>query len=121
MEQTRIGIMVLLVGLANLAADISRLMLELTPRRTIIETIQTLPAPQIAPEPAPETQPDIPQKQIEPSIAPTAQGPPRAPPRRPPRQSSEYRPRRQPYSQLPLDYSINNPPWCVVCRRWARR
>jgi hypothetical protein len=121
MESTRISIMVLLVGLANIAADISRLLLEPAPRTSIAAPLQARSVPQTDPGPMPE----IERRETEPSLPPTVHGPPptvHGPPRAPPpRGPPDRRTVRPAFSRLPPDFSINQPPWCPACRQQMRR
>jgi hypothetical protein len=119
MESTRISMMVLLVGLVNIAADISRLLLEPAPRTSIAAPLQARSVPQAAPGPMPETE----RREAEPWLPPTVHGPPatvHGPPRAPPRGPPDHRTVRPAFSKLPPDFSINQPPWCLACRQQMR-
>jgi hypothetical protein len=121
METARLSFVLLVIALANLATDITRLVLELTPPPTLHESVpvQTRPGQQetsVQPPDArePDTiHKDIAQKKTKPLDAPGARGPPREP--------RESGPARAPFSQLHLDFSINRPPWCVACGEPMRR
>jgi len=112
-----ISVILLLIALANLATDITRLLLELVPSRTIHEPgpMPTRPAQPETSGQAPETrQADAtrkvtPQKNAKPPDTPNARGPPRG-------QRKPGIP-RAPFSPLPPDFSINCPPWRSACRQ----
>ncbi len=120
MEHPRLSIVLMLISMliamANLATDITRLMLELSTASATVESIpmQTRPGRQGPPRQAPDTpQPDTTQKKAETSGVLGARGPPRGP-----RESGTV---RAPFSELPPDFSINHPPWCLACRQPMRR
>ncbi len=121
MESARLSFVLLVIALANLATDITRLLLELAPPPTLHESVpmQTRPSQQetsVQPPDAREpdtTQKDIPQKKTRLLDAPGARGPPREP--------RESGPARAPFSELPPDFSINHPPWCLACGQPMRR
>jgi len=121
-EYPRFGLVLLLVAVANLATDLSRLLLELSRTMAIQEPIriQARPHQQDAPAPAsdvrqpdtaqkPDTtqKPDTAQKKVEPKVVPDARGPPRGP--------RGFGDARAPFSPLPPDFSIRRPPWCPAC------
>ena len=121
MEPTRLSFVLLVIALANLATDITRLMLELAPPPTLHESVPVPMRPgqqetSVQPPDAREsdtTQKDIAQKKARPLDAPGARGPPREP--------RESGPARAPFSQLRPDFSINHPPWCLACDQPMRR
>jgi hypothetical protein len=121
METARLSFVVLVIALANLATDITRLLLELVPPPTLHESVPVQPRPNqqeipVQPQGAREpdtTQKDIAQKKAKLLDAPGARGPPREP--------REAAPTRAPFSELPPDFSINHPPWCLVCGQPMRR
>ncbi len=113
METGRLSFVLLVIALANLATDITRLALELAPPPPLHESVpvQTRPGQQETPmqppdarEPAPPG--DIPQQKAKVPDTPGARGPPRA---------RESRRARAPFSELRPDFSINHPPWCWAC------
>jgi hypothetical protein len=115
MEHPRLAIVLMLISMliamANLATDITRLMLELSTASASVEPIpmQTRPGQQEPPRQAPDRrQPDT----VETLGVLGARGPPRRP--------SELR-TATPFSELPRDFSVNHPPWCPACRRPMRR
>jgi hypothetical protein len=120
-EPARFSFILLLIAMANLATDITRLLLELVPSRAIQESVsmQTRPAQQETSGQAPETsQPDttrkdVPQKKAKSLDATDARGPPRGP--------REPGIPRVPFSPLPRDFSINCPPWRLACRQPMHR
>ncbi len=115
MEPARFSFVLLVIALANLATDITRLVLELAPPRVLHESVsaQTRPQQETSVQ-APEggkpdtTQKDIALKEAKPLDAPGARGPSPCQPR-------ESGPARAPLSQLRPDFSINHPPWCPAC------
>jgi hypothetical protein len=120
METGRLSFVLLVIALANLATDITRLALELVPAPALHESVpaQTSPGQQETVQPLdvrePDTmQKDIAQKKAKPSDSSDARGPPREP--------RESGPERPPFSQLRTDFSINHPPWCVACGQLVRR
>jgi hypothetical protein len=121
MESARFGFVLLVVALANLATDITRLVLELAPPPTLHESIpaQTPPSQQeISVQPPDAREPDttgkdIAHQKVKVVDAPGARGPPHEP--------RESGPARAPFSGLRPDYSINHPPWCWACGQPMRR
>ncbi len=115
METGRLSFVLLVIALANLATDVTRLLLELTPPPTLHESVpvQTRPSqPETSMQPPDAREPDasqkdIPQKKAKLLDAPGARGPPREP--------REREPARAPFSELRPDFSINHPPWCLAC------
>jgi hypothetical protein len=114
METGRVSFVLLVIALANLATDITRLVLELASLPPLHESvpIETRPGQQETPmqppdarEPAPLG--DMPQQKAKLPDAPGARGPPREP--------HESRRARAPFSELRPDFSINHPPWCWAC------
>jgi hypothetical protein len=114
METGRVSFVLLVIALANLATDITRLVLELAHLPPLHESVpvETRPGQQETPmqppdarEPAPLG--DMPQQKAKLPDAPGARGPPREPP--------ESRRARAPGSELRPDFSINHPPWCWAC------
>ena len=119
-ERIGISLALLLIAMAQLATDVARLILEASPRPSINE-----PAP--APRRFVEPEMPRPPPSLEPPEQPTgptaswAFEPPRAPP-------TKRTPPNRMFNRLPLDYSINQPPWCLACRhrdprryqRWQR-
>jgi len=122
MEYPRLVVVTMLIALANLATDITRLLLELShpsasyapmpmqaragpPEPPMQEALKT-PRQEI-PNPAPDMRQSEPaQKKVETSGIGRARGPPR---------EREFG-ARVPFSQLPRDFSINCPPWRWACR-----
>jgi hypothetical protein len=114
METGRLSFVLLVIALANLATDITRLALELAPAPAPHELVpvQTRPDQQEISVQPPEaradaTQKDIPQQKAKLPDAPGARGPPR--------ERRESGPARAPFSELRPDFSINHPPWCWAC------
>jgi hypothetical protein len=115
MEHGRIGMMALLVGLASLATDVSRLALELAPQPFLIGLLKSPRPAQQESEPNPDPPPERPI--LEPPATPPSRAPPQARPRGPP----QYEAGRQPFSRLPPDFSTSHAPWCMACRQQTRR
>ena len=121
MESARLSFVLLVIALANLATDVTRLLLELPPPPTIHESVpvQTRPSQQETYMQPPDardpdsTQKDIAQKKAKPLDAPGARGPPREP--------RESGPARASFSQLRPDFTISHPPWCLACGQQTRR
>jgi len=121
MESARFSFVLLVIALANLATDITRLALELIPPPTLQESVpvQTRPGqPATSVQPPDARESDTTQKDIAPqkaklSDAPGARGPPR--------ETRQSGPARPPFSQLRPDFSINHPPWCLACGQPVRR
>jgi hypothetical protein len=102
-ERIGIGLVLLVIALAHLVTDVVRLALEVSPRPGIND-----PAP-------------IPTRSVEPEM-------PRPPPDRgqPAQRSGAVgdwasdHPRamaaNRTFYRLPLDFSVNQPPWCPACR-----
>lgn len=101
-ERIGIGLVLLVIAVAHLVTDVVRLAIEVSPRPGIYD-----PAP-------------VPTRSGEPEM-------PRPPSREPPEQPSgattdwtlDHRhvvPANRTFQQLPLDFSINQPPWCPACR-----
>jgi hypothetical protein len=112
-ERIGISLILVVIAVAQLVTDIVRLALEVAPRPAVYEAA---PAPTRSGE----------------------QEMPRPPPSReqveePPGAAAHWRIDRRSgmaadrtYRRLPVDFSINQPPWCVVCRhrdppRYERR
>src|SRR5260370_35573715 len=124
METGRLSFVLLVIALANLATDITRLALELAPPPAPHESVpvQTRPSQQEISVQPPEaradaTQKDIPQQKAKLPDAPGARGPPR--------ERREPGPARAPFSELRPDFGINYPPGCCACgqpmHRYERR
>jgi len=120
METARLSFVLLVIALANLATDITRLVLELTPPTAGASVpVQARPSQQETPVQARDArEPDIPRKDIAqkkstPLDIPGARGPPRKP--------QDPGSAREPFSQLRPDFSINHPPWCPACGQPIRR
>jgi hypothetical protein len=114
METGRLSFVLLVIALANLATDITRLAMELAPSPASHESVpvQTHPSQQEASMQPPDAradaaQKDIPQQKAKLPDAPGARGPPR--------ERRESGPARAPFSELRPDFSINHPPWCWAC------
>jgi len=112
METGRLSFVLLVIALANLATDLTRLVLELAPPPAPHESVpvQTRPSQQetsIQSLDADAPQKDIPPKKEKLLDALGARGPPR--------ESRESRRARAPFSELRPDFSINHPPWCWAC------
>src|SRR6266481_6550594 len=107
-ERIGISLVLLLIAMAQLATDVARLILEASPRPSINDFA---PAPrrsgeQEMPRPPPS------REQPEQLAGPTASwafDPPRAMPTNRTQANRMFNP-------LPLDFSINQPPWCRACR-----
>ena len=105
-EDARLGTIMLLVTIATLATDVSRLLLEFSPRATLEKAMsgpRWLGADQETPQGSDALGPDGPQRSVEPLTPLNARGPPH----------SDVRPM---FSPLPIDFSVNQPPWCLACR-----
>src|SRR5262245_10551311 len=115
METGRLSFVLLVVALANLATDITRLVLELIPPPTLHESVSVQMRPgqqETSVQPTNAREPDgirkdIPQKKAKLLDTQGARGPPHEP-----RDSGAA---RAPFSELRPDFSINHPPWCVAC------
>ena len=114
METGRLSFVLLVIALANLATDITRLALELAPAPAPHESVpvQTRPGQQEISTPPPDaradaTQKESPQQKAKLPDAPAARGPPR--------ERRESGPARVPFSELRPDFSVNHPPWCWAC------
>ena len=114
METGRLSFVLLVIALANLATDITRLALELAPAPAPHESVpvQTRPGQQEISRPPPDaradaTQKEGPQQKAKLPDAPAARGPPR--------ERRESGPARVPFSELRPDFSVNHPPWCWAC------
>ncbi len=114
METGRLSFVLLVIALANLATDITRLALELAPAPAPHELVpvQTRPGQQEISTPPPDaradaTQKESPQQKAKLPDAPAARGPPR--------ERRESGPARVPFSELRPDFSVNHPPWCWAC------
>jgi hypothetical protein len=102
-ERVGISLMLLVIAVAQLVTDIVRLALEVTPRPGVYEA---------APAPARSGEQEM----------------PRPPPSReqaeqPPGAAADWAFDRRramaadrTFRRLPVDFSINQPPWCLVCR-----
>jgi hypothetical protein len=119
MEHPRLGVVLtlisMLIAMANLATDITRLMLELsTPRANgepiPIQTRRQQEPPRQGPDMG---QPDTAPKGVETLGMFGARGPPRG--------FRDPGTPRVPFSPLPPDFSIGCPPWRLVCRRPVHR
>jgi hypothetical protein len=120
METGRLSFVLLVIALANLATDITRLVLELAPPPAPHESVpvQTIPVQQETAMQPPDarayaTHKDIPQQKAKLPEATGARGPPREP--------REPGPARAPFSELRPDFSINHPPWCWACSQQMGR
>jgi len=120
MEHPRLGIaftlISMLIAMANLATDITRLMLDLSTPRATVESIQmqTQPGQQEPARLAPDMgQPDTAPKRAETLGVLGARGPPRG--------AHDPGTPRAPFSPLPPDFSIRCPPWRLVCRQPMHR
>ena len=116
METGRLSFVLLVIALANLATDITRLALELAPPPASHESVpvQTIPVQQETAMQPPDARADaahrdIPQQKAKLPDAPGARGPPR--------ERRESGSARVPFSGLRPDFSINHPPWCPACDR----
>ncbi len=104
-QESEFGFVLLAVSLAHLAADVTRWALEPPPRPAINASIAVQKS---ADKPDPYRQrPGI--ERDGPPAVQKAQGS-----GQPVRERGRDRPE---FSRLPIDFSINRPPWCVVCRR----
>ena len=107
-ERLGIGLVLLVIALAHLVTDVVRLALEVSPRPGINDP---------APVPTRSIEPEMPRpppgrEQPEQLAGPTASWafePPRAPP-------TKRTPPNRMFNRLPLDFSINQPPWCPACQ-----
>jgi hypothetical protein len=109
METGRLSFVLLVIALANLATDITRLVLELAPPPAPHDSVpvQTRPSQQEISIQSPDaradaTRRDIPQQKAKLPDAPGARGPPR--------ERRESGPARVPFSELRPDFSVNHPP-----------
>jgi hypothetical protein len=121
LETGRLSFVLLVIALANLATDVTRLALELASPPAPHESVpvQTPPGQRETSGQAPDArEPDITQKDIgkqKPKLsdAPGARGPPREP--------RDSAPARTPFSGLRPDFSIDHPPWCLACGQPVHR
>ncbi len=122
METGRLSFVLLVIALANLATDITRLALELAPPPASHESVpvQTRPGQQEISIQAPEY-----------SRRTRELTPPRETSRSKKRSSrmlrvradhhaSQSRRARAPFSELRPDFSVNHPPWCWACQPMGR-
>jgi hypothetical protein len=108
-EDARLGTIMLLVTIATLATDVSRLLLEFSPLATFEKATwgpRWLDVDQETRQGSDAPGPDGPQQSVEPRTPLNARGPPH----------SNLRLRRPMFSPLPIDFSVNQPPWCLACR-----
>ena len=107
-ERLGIGLVLLVIAVAHLATDVVRLALEVSPRPGINDPapVPTRFVEQEMPRPPPSReQPE----QLSGAVAHWAFDHPRA------------TPADRTFYRLPLDFSINQPPWCLACRRARTR
>ena len=119
-ERIGISLVLLLIAMAQLATDVARLILEASPRPSFNDPA---PAPRRSVDPEmPRPPPSLePPEQPAGPTASWAFDPSRATP-------TKRTPANRMFNRLPLDYSINQPPWCPACRhrdprrhqRWQR-
>jgi len=105
-ERIGLSLVLLLITMAQLATDVARLALEASSRPSINEPAPAQPGVQEMPRPPPS------REQPEQLAGPTASwafDPPRAIP-------TKRTPANRMFNPLPLDFSINRPPWCLACR-----
>jgi hypothetical protein len=121
METARLSFVLLVIAMANLATDITRLVLELARPPPLHESapVKTRPSQQVTSSQPPDArepgtaQKDLAEKKAKPLDAPTARGPPREP--------REAGTAGEPFRQLPPDFSVKHPPWCLACRQPMHR
>jgi len=115
-EYPRLGLVLLFVAVANLATDVTRLLVEwshpIAPHEQI--PIEAHPGDHDMPRQAADaSRPEPAQEKVATLVIPDARGPPRAP-----RAGGAA---RAPFSPLPPDFSIDQPPWCPACRTQSMR
>jgi len=102
-ERIGIGLILLVIAVAHLVTDVVRLALEVTPRPGINDAVP-VPTRSVEPEmPRPPPSREAPERRSD-ATAHWALAPPRA------------MPANRTFYRLPLDFSINQPPWCPACR-----
>jgi hypothetical protein len=107
-ERIGISLVLLLIAMAQLATDVARLVLEASPRPSInyLTPVPTRSGEQEMPRPPPSReQPE----RLTGATASWAFDPPRATP-------TKRTPANRMFNPLPLNFSINQPPWCLACR-----
>jgi hypothetical protein len=107
-ERIGISLILLVIAAAHLVTDVVRLALEVAPRPSFNDAgpVPTRSVEQEMPRPPPS------REQPEQPAGPTASWafePPRATP-------TKRTPANRMFNRLPLDFSINQPPWCLACR-----
>jgi len=107
-ERIGISMVLLIIAMAHLLTDVVRLVLEVSPRPGI-NALTPVPARSGVQE-MPRPPPGLEQpKQLAGAAASWALAPPRAMP-------TKRTPANRMFNRLPLDFSINQPPWCLACR-----
>ena len=106
-ERIGIGLVLLVIAVAHLVTDVVRLALEVSPRPGINDAAP-VPTRSVEPE-MPRPPPSLEQpEQRSGAVAHWAFEHPRA------------MPANRTFHRLPLDFSINQPPWCPACRHRDR-
>ena len=116
-ERIGLSLVLLLIAMAQLATDVARLALEASSRPSINEPAPALAQPGVQEMPRPPPNREQPEHPSDPINGPALD--PRATPTKRP-------PANRKFNRLPLDFSINQPPWCPACRhryppRYERR
>ena len=119
-ERIGLSLVLLLIAMAQLATDVARLALEASSRPSINEPAPAPAQPGVQEMPRPPPSREQPEQPSDP-IDGRALDPPHAMPTR-------QTPANRTFHRLPLDFSINQPPWCPACRhrdpprpeRWHR-
>ena len=119
-ERIGIGLVLLLIAMAQLATDVARLALEASARPSINEPAPAPAQPGVQEMPRPPPSREQPE-QLAGATASWAFAPLHATP-------TKRTPANRMFNPLPLDFSINQPPWCFACRhhdpsrpeRWHR-
>lgn len=107
-ERIGISLVLLIVAMAHLVTDVVRLALEVAPRPGINNAAPVPARSGVLEMPRPPPSREQPE-QLAGAAASWAFAPPRATP-------TKRTPANQMFNRLPLDFSINQPPWCLACR-----
>lgn len=106
-ERIGLSLVLLLIAMAQLATDVARLALEASSRPSINEPAPAPAQPGVQEMPRPPPSREQPEQLAGPT--PGRAFDPRATPTKQP-------PTNRMFNRLPLDFSINQPPWCPACR-----
>lgn len=106
-ERIGLSLVLLLIAMAQLATDVARLALEASSRPSINEPAPAPAQPGVQEMPRPPPNHEQPEQLAGPTAS-WAFDPRATPTRRPPANRT--------FNRLPLDFSINQPPWCPACR-----